>query len=137
MTYFVTYNNLTRNLVDVSTSLPSAQPNELTILSFADELPDLYFNEWDTETLSFKPKANVERTVSVHQFLNLLTAQERIAIKEIAKTNMAIQDYMDMLNSATCIDLSSMELYGGLCFLASLGLLTQARVSEIINANHL
>ena len=132
MTYFVTYNNLTGGLLDVSYGCPSAQESIISVKTCVGETPDLYAYKWDTELREFVPKADILRQVTVHAFMNRMSAQERIAIKDAAKTNMALQDYMDMLNSASFVDLSDQELFGGLSYLVYLGLLDTTRVTEIL-----
>jgi len=112
--------------------LPDSQPPEFTVKGWDSKVPDLYYYVWDKTSLSFIQKANVDHIMTVHEFLNRFTAQERIAIKNAAKTDMALSDYMDMLNSASFVDPDEMEVYGGLYYLAILGLITQARIPEII-----
>jgi hypothetical protein len=130
--FYTVHNTNTGSLLDISTSLPDALPSDYTVKGWDQEVPDLYYYQWNPITTSFEPKANIDRIMTVHQFLNRFTAQERIVIKEVAKTNAALSDFMDMLNSASFVDPDELEVYGGLYYLALLGLITQNRIPEII-----
>lgn len=130
--FYVTYNNQTGNLVDISDKAPSAQENYLTILTFPSEKPDLYFYTWDSSKLDFVPKNNSDRDITVLEYLNRFTAQERIIIKTAAKTDAALSDYLDMLNVANNVNLSDPLIAAGLAYLNYLGLLDQSRIQQIL-----
>lgn len=130
--FYTIHNTSSGNLLDITTSLPDAQLPEFTVKGWDQEIPDLYYYQWNPTTTSFESKANVERIMTVHQFLNRFTAQERITIKEVAKTNPALEDFMDMLNLASFVNPDAVEVYGGLSYLSVLGLIDQNRIMEII-----
>ena len=130
--FYTIHNTNSGSLLDITTTLPDALSSEYTVKGWDQDVPDLYYYKWDVETLSFVQKADVNRVMTVHQFLNRFTAQERIAIKEAAKTNPALSDFMDMLNSASFVDPDEAEVYGGLYYLSILGLIAQNRIMEIL-----
>jgi len=130
--FYVVYNNQTGNLVDVTDSIPSLQESSYSIKAFDTAYPDLYYYKWDNTLLSFVPKSNIDRQITVHEFLSRFTAIERITIKEAAKTNPALADYMEMLYQASFVDPDSPELYGGLYYLTILGLITQDRIPALV-----
>ena len=131
MTFYVVYNNQSSNILDIDTIVPSIN-SEFSIKAFDGEVPDLYFYKWDKSTLTFVPKTGIDRQLTVHQFLNRFTASERIAIKTAAKTDAALSDFMDMLYQASFVDPDSVEVYGGLYYLSILGLITQARIPQLV-----
>lgn len=63
-------------------------------------------------------------------FLRRFTAPERVAIR--ASANPYVVDFMDLLNKATEVLQSDPEVQGGMAYLVSLGLLSQARADEIL-----
>lgn len=130
--FYVVYNTQSGNVVDITLDLPSAMPLDYTIMAFDMPIPDLFYYKWDPTTLSFICKSNISRQLTVYQFLNRFTAQERITIKTVAATNAALSDYMDMLNSSSFVDPDCPEVYGGLYFLALNGLISQDRIPEIL-----
>lgn len=130
--FYTIHNIYSGNLLDITSDLPSNQQPELMIKAWDSSIPDLYTYRWDSTQLSFVLKTCIDREITVHQFLNRFTAIERISIKEAAKTNAALSDYLDMLNSASYVDLDNHEVYGGMYYLAILGLIAQTRISEIL-----
>ena len=135
MTYYVLYNQSSGHIVDLSESGPvSVEPGQ-ALKTFNEPIPNPINSKWNSVTLEYniKPLDTWEtRMVTVYQFLNKFTAQERVIIKTVAKTNVALQDYLDMVNQAQEIDLNDPTLYGGLMFFVSLGLLDEYRIAEIL-----
>lgn len=68
-------------------------------------------------------------------FRNRLTFQEKVAMEEAKAVNAGVRVLNDDLMSAQEIDLTAPELYQGLMYLASLGILDISRVSEIVNVS--
>ena len=66
------------------------------------------------------------------QFLELFTVSERIAIRQASKSSVIIEDWLELLNATSEIDLSHQELVDSLNGLATFGLLQQARVNMIL-----
>jgi hypothetical protein len=130
--FFTVHNTSSGNLLDITSNTPDGLSPEYSVKGWDMDVPDLYYYEWSPITLSFTNKVNVDRIMTVHQFLNRFTAQERIAIKDFAKTNPAVADYMDMLNSASFVDPDGLETFGGLYYLTLLGLIAPGRMYEIV-----
>lgn len=73
------------------------------------------------------------KNISALSFKLRMTAQERIAIRESAKTDGVVFDFMDLMNSASFIDLSRRDTQDGVNYLESKGLLAKGRSLEILN----
>lgn len=65
-------------------------------------------------------------------FLNRMTAPERIGIREAAKVSPAIHDYMAMLDAAQDVDLTDARTIGGVQALEAAGLIGDGRAAEIL-----
>lgn len=66
------------------------------------------------------------------EFLNRMTADERIGIREAAKVSPAIHDYMAMLDAAQDVDLTDARTIGGVQALEAAGLIGEGRAAEIL-----
>lgn len=135
MTYYVVYNQSSGHIIDLSESGPESIEPGQALKTFNEPVPNPITAKWNPVTLEYDIKQLVTwetRMVTVYQFLNRLTAQERVTIKTVAKDNVALQDYLDMVNQAQEIDLNDPTLYGGLMFFVSLGLLDEYRITEIL-----
>lgn len=66
------------------------------------------------------------------EFLNRMTAEERISIREAAKVSPAIHDYMAMLDAAQDVDLTDGRTIGGVQTLEVAGLIGEGRAAEIL-----
>lgn len=69
-------------------------------------------------------------TLSPITFLRRFTAPERVAIR--SSQDPYVVDFLDLLNKATEIQNTDPDVEGGMAYLVSLGLLTQARADEIL-----
>lgn len=67
------------------------------------------------------------------EFLRRFTVQERIAIRNAAKTDDVIVDFLDLLSKANGIYRSSQSTIAGLDYLVSKSLITSARKAEILS----
>ena len=65
-------------------------------------------------------------------FKQRMTQEERIAVREAAKTNAAVYDFQDLLESATYVDLSRQDTIDGVNQLEQAGLLAAGRADEIL-----
>lgn len=70
--------------------------------------------------------------ISKFEFLMRFTSTERKETLTLAKTNVDIEDFMSLLNSATDVDLTNTETIEGVNALVSLGVLTPVRAEEIL-----
>jgi len=78
------------------------------------------------------------KTWSELEIKRKFTAAERIGIRAAAKTDAAVEDFMDMLQAATRaggrIRADAPDFVSGLDYLVSTDLLAQARRDEILNS---
>jgi hypothetical protein len=65
-------------------------------------------------------------------FLNRMTAEERIGIRAAAAVSPAIADYMAMLDAAQDVDLTDARTIGGVQALEGAGLIGAGRAAEIL-----
>jgi hypothetical protein len=70
--------------------------------------------------------------ISSLDFRQLFTTAERVAITEAAQTNTAIRVFIDDESAAGIVHLSDPEVTTGIAMCVTLGLLTQARASQIL-----
>lgn len=75
------------------------------------------------------------KTWTVLEFKRRLTQDERVAIRSLAKTNMLIEDFMDMLDSATSVSSSDPDVKNALDALEAVGILNHGRTDEILNGD--
>lgn len=73
------------------------------------------------------------RRISKLEFMRLLTAAERKAIRGAGKANADLEDFLDLLDKADTVSLDSADTITGLTVLESAGLLAQGRAAEILN----
>ena len=66
-------------------------------------------------------------------FKQRLTQSERIAIRTAAATNPIVYDFLDIMDSATFIDLSRQDTIDGVNAMEAAGLLAVGRADEILN----
>lgn len=134
MRTFVTYRITDGELIDLSTNPPVIQGGNFSSLFFdADFEYNLTEYDWDKTGLTFIPKTNVTpRILTRLQFLEKFTIQERIAIREAAKTNPIVFDILELLNLATDIDLDNPTCIQSIQYFYSVGLLSSQRVTEIL-----
>ena len=72
------------------------------------------------------------RVLTKLQFLNRFTNEELAAVYTAAKTNVLIEVFMDKLKLAQDINLDDPQTVGGLQTLVAAGLLSEARVQEVL-----
>lgn len=70
------------------------------------------------------------------QFKTLLTVQERVALRELRKTDAIVEEFMDIVDDTRCttILLTAQGTKDGLLYLVSKGILEESRVQEILDA---
>jgi hypothetical protein len=77
------------------------------------------------------------RTISKLDFLRLFTQGERVAIMVFSAgtgaPNVAVRDYMYLLEQATEVNLDDAEISAGVGLLEAGGLLASGRAAEILN----
>lgn len=124
------YNSQTYQLVEVSDfELPITDGVTVSNTPLTKADIDKYYT-WDVAGGEF-----VARGVSVLtklDFLRRFTTQERIAIREAAKTDPIIFDAMDLLNMATYVSLTDQDTINLVGYLAQQGVISSSRVLEIL-----
>lgn len=66
------------------------------------------------------------------EFLRRFTAAERIAVREVAKTNPLIDDFMQLMSEAPSIRNDDPDVIAGLGYLEMLTVLAAGRAAEIL-----
>lgn len=103
-------------------SVPSPSVNE------DYQRPVLYVNP-STKELWHEGEA-----IPIHpvKFKQLLTREERKAVRREAKKNEDVDDFLDLLNTANEVRLNDDVVVAGINLLVSVRVLTQARADEIL-----
>lgn len=76
---------------------------------------------------------NFALPLSPYQFLNRLTATERIAARTLAKTDPVVEDILFMVQNAQAVYLTDSATIQGIGYLQMVGVLTADRAGEILN----
>lgn len=71
-------------------------------------------------------------TVSKLEFLNRFTTPERVTIRTAAKASPAVEDYLELLNAAEEVRLTSETTIQGVNALEAAGLIAAGRAAEIL-----
>lgn len=66
-------------------------------------------------------------------YLRLLSAEERIAIREAARTDRVVEDIVDLQRNASVIRSDDPDLVRALAYLTQVGILAPGRKQEILN----
>lgn len=73
-----------------------------------------------------------DRVVTALVFLNRFTPDERFAIRQAARQNEGLEDWLDMLRASQEVDLDDPRTQAGLNAMVNAGLLTPARRDEVL-----
>lgn len=89
---------------------------------------------WTYDGSTFAPPAPVvlPKIISKVQYLKRFTQAERIAIREAAKTSAVVNDYVQLLDAASDVDLADPDTVAGVQQLESAGLLAAGRAAEVL-----
>jgi len=85
-----------------------------------------------TQAALTTPPAVPPRVITKLAFMNRFTMEELAAIYTAAKTEVMVEVFMDRLKLAEYVDVTDPQTRAGLQALAASGLLTEARVQEIL-----
>lgn len=134
MRTFVTYRISDGELIDISQNPPVIQGGNFSSLFFDSDIEyNLTNYDWDKTNLTFVDKVvQSSRILTKLQFLSRFTLQERISIRETAKTDPVVYDILELLNLATEINLDDITCVQSVQYFYSINLLTLQRVSEIL-----
>ena len=80
------------------------------------------------------PPAEPDTRITKLAFKQRLTQSELISIRAAAQENPVVYDFLDILDSATFIDLTRQDTIDGLTAMESAGLLAEGRANEILTA---
>lgn len=87
---------------------------------------------YDGATFAAPAPLPVENVISKVQYLKRFTQAERIAIREAAKTSAVVNDYVQLLDAASDVDLADPDTVAGVQQLESAGLLAAGRAVEVL-----
>lgn len=125
MYYVISKNGL---LVGVTTeNAYSFNLPDVNIHEFDGLIPDLNSMVWNSDSESFVGSGEILTQLA---FLNRFTMQERLAIR--ASTNPIVSDIMKLLEVANFISVKDSSAIQSVYYLASIGLIDQTRISEIL-----
>ena len=85
-----------------------------------------------TQAALTTPPAVPPRVITKLAFMNRFTMEELAAIYTAAKTEVMVEVFMDRLKLAEYVDVTDPHTRAGLQALAASGLMTEARVQEIL-----
>lgn len=141
--FYVIYNTQSGTLLEITETMPDAQPAELAIKVFDIPIPDLYMYHWDKAQLNFIPNVDANRVLTKLQFRRRFTDSERVSIDTFNSTYLTstiltdtqkaiIRSGLEDYNIANDINLDDPGTTTMLNLYASLGLIAPARIQEII-----
>lgn len=94
---------------------------------------DAEFMQWTIDNQLDEYARNFTKPVITKlEFLDRFTPEERIAIRNAAKTNPVIEDYLDILNNASEVNLLSGTTIGGANGLEAMGHIALGRAAIIL-----
>lgn len=91
-----------------------------------------WYPNMDTALIGFSSMQLSSTTLTKFQFLSRFTKEERILIRNTAKTNDQLFDFMQMLELSGEIQLTNPETTSGVRFLEVAGLLAAGRADQIL-----
>lgn len=109
--------------------LYSEAPDEVTLGSTVDAL-----GNWTIAEVITPQEETPVPKVTPPEFKLLFTPQERVAMRAARSTDPVIDDFFDIVDDPrlTYVDLGLESVKSALQYLQSLGILTEARVTEIL-----
>lgn len=73
------------------------------------------------------------RKISALAFKQRLTLEERIAIRTAGKSDVLIEDFLDLLSQATTVDLDHQDTVNGVNYMVARGHIEAKRIAEILS----
>ena len=90
---------------------------------------------WQYGTYAPEPAPEVvDMRITKQKFKLRFTQDERVLIRETAKTNPVVFDFQDLLDSGSHADLEDIVLITGLNAMEQLSLIAEGRANEILTA---
>jgi hypothetical protein len=130
---FYTYNANTRELLAVSDfELETPVDGSCTEVPGVSktEIESLY--QWDSANVSFMLKAANSRIITKLEYMNRFTDTELATIYTVAKTNIAIEVWLEKFKLSAEINLDDPRTVGGINALEQFGLIGVGRAAEIL-----
>lgn len=129
MQHYVCFDPVFGGLHSVSSSSAIAAPDGFVIEEREGALPQS-LDWWDQASRKFvKPEP---RIITRLEFISRLNITERVAIREAAKTDQILADIMELLSMAEEINLDDPRTNQSIGYMASVGLITPSRMTEIL-----
>jgi hypothetical protein len=85
------------------------------------------------EAIRFAPPIPAVKTWTPLQFMEEFTTEERIALRTFAKSDVLAEDWLDLLKAANEVRMDDPRTRAGLDYMVSKGVLSQARIEEILS----
>lgn len=127
------YAQISNDNTVVAVSFLSSQVNDDNmILISSDQLVSVGDKYLDGEFI--RPNVILPKVITKLAFKQRLTQAERIAIRAAASSNPIVFDFLDILDSATFVDLQRADTIDGINAMEVAGLLAVGRATEILNA---
>lgn len=128
--YAIIVNDIVSNIAVSESALSS---NWIEILE--NQACSIGWRYEDGEFIYAEPEPVIEPIrITKLAFKQRLTQTERIAIRAAASSNPVVYDFLDILDSATFVDLQRQDTIDGINAMESAGLLAVGRATEILNA---
>lgn len=98
----------------------------------ATDFPEYPFRDFSHVVKKPEIVAPPERNVTKLEYLRRFTGQERVTIRQAAKENPVLEDYLAMLEIAQDINLDDPATQGGVQALEIAGLIGEGRAAEVL-----
>jgi hypothetical protein len=127
---YILCNVETGELLGISEEPISVSGSPLQVRTIDRDMPDMTKVTWERNLLDFVDRPI--RTLTKLDYLRRFTAEERINIRAVCKTNAVLEDFMVLMDLASEINLDDPDTIAGVHTLEAVGLLAQGRTSEIL-----
>ena len=98
----------------------------------ATDFPEYPFRDFSHVVKKPEIVAPPERSVTKLEYLRRFTGQERVTIRQAAKENPVLEDYLAMLEIAQEINLDDPDTIAAVNMLESVGLIATGRATEVL-----
>ncbi len=129
MSFYVIYNSDLNNALVGIVAEPLSVVEPLRIKGHSGDMPDLTKMAYNPATLGFYPKG---RLLTKLEYLRRFTGQERVMIRQAAKTEPVLEDYLALLELADNIPLDDPDTVAAVGMLEMVGLIASGRAAEIL-----
>lgn len=130
MAYY-SYNAINKQLLAISDEVLQVPEDGVVVTTELSATQLRYDYTWDTNSTSFVLRPQ-PRLLSKLDYINRFSDQELTGIYTAAKTNVLVEIWLEKFRLAEEISLDDQRTIAGLNSLEQAGLLTSARVAEIL-----